>query len=272
MKRLIALGGLVALIAGWHGPVQRLAILPAYSEPERGVLRAAKNILVLDVAEGDQAISSILNSGLLAWRQADSQISSGKRRSTRPERHFRKIHIRPNELGFVGRVAPVFDPDMDRKFMGRSLAEVFHFDSKSGQRVKLRHFAILNEDVCAQLLLRRVARDINGCIGSIGGVASLGNSSPGGLQSQRNENYTYASYSRTPYRDQYGPKSPFGLLPLGLKVVLFAPFLPLGIWIGVRSLTALSWRETNAWPYIRCWLAIMCGASIATCGAALIVL
>jgi hypothetical protein len=61
-------------------------------------------------------------------------------------------------------------------------------------------------------------------------------------------------------------------MTLVLNVLLSVSLFTIGITIGVWALMSFDWLETRVWPYIRCWLAILCGATIAAYGVALMII
>lgn len=78
--------------------------------------------------------------------------------------------------------------------------------------------------------------------------------------------YSGAGYYESHPCGYAGDFSPVCILPLGLKIALGAPFLPIGLWIAWRGLNAADWRNPRFSHVLWCTFRLLAGGIIATFG------
>lgn len=145
----------------------------------------------------------------------------------------------------------------------------FHFESRavpfeeilSSLRCKPNVFAPVLVKSNRQFLDARITPDLRlaDFLSDLVGVSCC-------IESPSNKDNTRSGHTQSDSRHEQHAKSPIGHLPLGLKVLLFAPFIPAGVWLGFWGLRYGITRES----FWRAYLLLLLGGSLGALGVFLI--
>lgn len=102
--------------------------------------------------------------------------------------------------------------------------------------------------------------------GGIGTPFRIAQGGSGGIKRLFDKPNTERRYEDASHRCKRSPFGPVCLLPLGVKVLLLAPLIPLGLWIGWRGLLSADYRNTSILHTIQGVFRMLLGAALATLG------